>query len=84
MPIAAAVQVAGAGASPPVVFTRWMKVVSPSAPGVVETADSSSHGIAVASPGVLAELADDLAGVLGLPRRPREVGDDQLAAAVMA
>jgi len=40
-----------AGASPPVVFSRWMKVLStsrsPSEPAAVHAADSFSHGIAV-------------------------------------
>ena len=49
VPAITAVQSASGGASPPVVAIRWMTVVFPSWPGVVEAADSRTHGMAVGS-----------------------------------
>jgi len=49
-PTVAALQLAAAGAGPPVVAIRWMNVVSARRPGLpAGDADSSSHGIAVGS-----------------------------------
>src|SRR6266498_4613442 len=55
---------------------------SPSGPAAVDAADSRSQRIGGIDGDAGLDLAHDLAAVLGLPRRPAEVGDDELAVVV--
>ena len=71
------------------VAVRWMNVVcgepvAVGAGGRRHAVDSSSHGIAVGSTVTPStRCAANGAAVLGLPRRPAEVVDDELAVVVV-